>query len=292
MKKVLTSLAKYPLFLISLLPFPLIYLLSDLLYVIIYYAVGYRRNVVQMNLRNAYPSKTDKEIYSIEKKYFKWLADLILESVKMASMSKASMKKRFRLVNPEIIEEQFAKGRPVMLVTAHYGNWEWGSLALSAAFDEPLIIVYKPLTNKTFEEMLNRLRSRFGAVMVEMKHTLRKIVSYRSQTYWTVFLGDQTPVHQQAQYFTTFLNQQTAVFLGTEKVAKIANATVIFGQMNRVKRGHYEAVFTLLTDDPNATADYEITEAHTRMLEKVINETPQYWLWSHKRWKKSYKIRN
>ncbi len=288
MKKVLTSLAKYPLYIISLLPFPLLYLMADLLYAIIYYAVGYRRKVVQSNLRNAYPDKTDAEIYSIEKKFYHWLSDMILESVKMASMSPRTIKKRFRLNNPELISSYFSQGKPVLLVTAHYGNWEWGSLVLSANFREPLIIVYKPLTDKTFEGMMNHVRSRFGAIMVPMKQTLRKIVNYRSSTFWAVFLGDQTPVRQEAHYFTRFLNQRTPVFLGIEKIAKMTNAPVVFGHLNRVKRGYYEATFSTLSEDPASTAEYEITEAHTRLLEKIINERPELWLWSHKRWKNSY----
>ncbi|WP_374164441.1 lysophospholipid acyltransferase family protein [Arcticibacter sp. MXS-1] len=210
---------------------------------------------------------------------------MMVESIKMASMSKRSACKRLRLNNPEEISKHFEHGKPVMLVTAHYGNWEWGSLTLSASFKEPCLIVYKPQTNKTFEDILNRVRSRFGALLVPMQLTLRSILRHKGQAYWTVFLGDQTPVWQVAHYQTTFLNQPTAVFLGVEKIAKMMDAPVVFGHINRLKRGYYEATFTTLTETPNATAENEITETHTRMLEGIIQKRPELWLWSHKRWK-------
>ncbi len=288
MKKVLTSLAKYPLYFISLLPFPLLYLIADFLYIILYYAVGYRRPVVQMNLRNAFPEKTKEELAAIEKKFYHYLSTMILESVKMTSMSSKTIKKRFRLNNPEEISKHFDKGKSVMLVTAHYGNWEWGSLILSATYAEPFIIVYKPQTNKVFEDIMNQMRSRFGAVMVPMKQTLRKIVSYKSRKFAAVFLGDQTPVKAEAHYFTTFLNQRTPVFLGIEKIAKMTNSPVVLGHLNQVKRGYYEATFITLTENPAAMHDHEITEAHTKYLEKIINKKPELWLWSHKRWKNSH----
>lgn len=288
MKKVLTSLVKYPLYFISWLPFPVLYLIADLLFIILYYAARYRRGVVFTNLQNSFPEKRPDELAVIEKKFYRYLSDMMLESVKMASISKRTIKKRFRLNNPEEINKYFNAGKPVMLVTAHYGNWEWGSLILSATYREPLIIVYKPQTNKTFESIMNHIRSRFGAIMVPMKQTLRKIVSYRSGTFWAVFLGDQTPVKAEANYFTSFLNQRTPVFLGIEKIAKMTGAPVVFGHLNQIKRGYYEATFTTLAEDAAATGDHEITEMHTRFLENIIREKPELWLWSHKRWKNSH----
>jgi Kdo2-lipid IVA lauroyltransferase/acyltransferase len=273
------------LYVISYLPFSVIYLLSDLLYLVLYYVIGYRRNVVQKNLLKSFPEKKDVERKQIEKEYFKFLADNILETIKMLSMSVETIKKRYRVNNPEEMQKHFDKGRSVIAVTGHYGNWEWGSLILSATFKEPLIIVYKPLTDKRFEGFMNGMRSRFGAIMVAMKQTLRKIVEFRKMKFYAVLIGDQTPARVETKYFTSFLNQPTAVFLGVEKIAKITNAPVVYCTSNRIKRGYYECTFETLVEEPNNTEEYEITNLHTQYLEKRIRQRPELWLWSHKRWK-------
>lgn len=285
MKKVLSSLIKYPLYLLSLLPLPLLYLIADLVYVIIYYIVGYRRKVAYNNIRNSFPEKTEKEIRAIEKKYFHFLADMMLECVKMISISRKEIRRRFHINNPELVKTILDQGKPVVVVTAHYGNWEWGSLSLAASSDHPFLVIYKPQSNKEFEGLMNRVRSRFNAVMVAMRQTLRTLVSYKGQAYWTVFLGDQTPVRHEVNYFTTFLSQKTPVFLGTEKIARTTGAAVVFAVPEFVKRGYYEVNFSLITEDPKDTREFEITEMHTRLLEQTIRSRPEFWLWSHKRWK-------
>ena len=278
------------LYLTSLLPFWVLYAFSDVLYLILYYIVKYRRKVVYNNLKNAFPQKCEAERKAIEKKYFRFLADNIVETVKMLSMSEKTIKKRYRVNNPEEMTKHFDAGKSIVAVTGHYGNWEWGSLILSATFKEPLIIVYKPLTDKRFEGLMNGMRSKFGAIMVAMKQTLRKITEFRKQTFYTVLLGDQTPARVETKYFTTFLNQPTAVFLGVEKMAKMLNSPVVYCSSNRLKRGYYECTFETLIEEPGKTGEYEITDLHTRCLEQTILDRPELWLWSHKRWK--YKPEN
>lgn len=285
MKKVLTSLAKFPLILISLLPFPVIYALADFLYVVLYYIIGYRKHVVRENMKNSFPEKTAQELLKLEKKYFHFLADLILETIKMNSLSKADFHKRFYINNPEEVEQYLNKDQSVIMVTGHYGNWEWGALRFSFEFKNPFLIIFKPLTDKNMEQTINKARSRFGAVMVSMRNTLRTLIAYKENTFWTAFLGDQTPVPSEIHYYDTFLNQKTPIFLGTEKMAKLTNSAVVYGVLDRVKRGYYVIDFVTLTDKPKETAEYEITQAHTRMLENLINKRPELWLWSHKRWK-------
>ncbi|WP_207425224.1 lysophospholipid acyltransferase family protein [Pedobacter sp. SYSU D00535] len=285
MKKVLSGLVRKTLYLISLLPFPVLYLLADVLYVLLYYIIGYRRKVVKTNLENSFPQKTRAELDLIEKKYFKFLADNILESIKMLSISPKSMSKRFVFVNMDVLKTHFDRGKPVLVTGGHYGNWEWGNLALPLVMKEKLLVVYKPLTDKAFELMMNNMRSRFGAIMVPMRQILRKIIEQKNELFFVALVGDQTPPREESQYFTTFLNQPTAVFLGIEKIAKLTGHPVLYCRVNKIKRGYYEASFKTLFHDPKDTAEYEITEAHTRELEKAINERPELWLWSHKRWK-------
>lgn len=285
MNKSLSWLNTFLLNLVSHLPFWLLYLLADLLFFILFYLVKYRRKVTQTNLRNAFPEKPDDELKKIEKQYYRFLADMILESLKMSTISAAEVRKRCRLTNPDEVQRHYDQGRSVLLASGHYANWEWANLALALGFKERLLVIFKPLSNKSFGEHLNRLRSRFGATMVSMKHTLRKIVELKNERYMFGFASDQTPTRHESQYFTRFLNQATAVFLGIEKISKTTDQPVVFLHIDRVKRGYYEYTFTTLVEDPSATLEYEITNLHTQKLEQIIRQKPELWLWSHKRWK-------
>src|SRR5215217_5863017 len=282
-KKGLLRLSIFFLYVASLLPFWVLYIISDFLYVILYHVVGYRRNVVQENLRNSFPQKSDIERKKIEKDYYKYLADLIVETIKMISISKAELQRRVKLTNPEVMQRYLAENKSVTAVAGHYCNWEWAGLEFST--DSRLFFIYKPLTNKTFDDFFIKTRSRFGGVAVAMKQTMRTMVAHKNEFTVTVFAGDQTPVEAEANYFTDFLNQPTAVFLGIEKIAKLINSTVIFYDMKRVKRGFYTYTIVPLFEDAKNSAPYQITEAHVKYLEMIINREPQYWLWSHKRWK-------
>jgi KDO2-lipid IV(A) lauroyltransferase len=284
-KKGLTSLAVFFLYLISLLPFWLLYLIADFLYLILYYVLDYRRTVVQQNLQNSFPEKTEKELKLIEKKYYHHLADIFVETIKAITISKSELNRRMHLVNRELIDDYFAQNRSVITAVGHYCNWEWGVLRSSTLTDYRRLIVYKPLNDAASEKVYMRMRSKFGATMIAMKNTLRKMVEYRKEITFSVFASDQTPVREEAHYFIEFLNQPTAVFLGIEKIAKKLNSVVIFTDIRRIKRGFYQCTFIPITDEPQQTADYEITEAHVRCLEKAIREEPPYWLWSHRRWK-------
>jgi KDO2-lipid IV(A) lauroyltransferase len=285
MNKSLSGLSTFFLNLISRLPFWMLYLLADLLFFIVFYVAGYRRKVTRDNLANAFPEKSDGERKQIERKYYRFLADMIMESLKMNSMHSREVHSRCRLKNPQEIERHYQLGRSVLLASGHYANWEWANLVLALGFKEPLFVIFKPLTDKHFGDYLNKMRSRFGAIMVPMKHTLRKIVELKNKKYMFGFASDQTPTRHESQYFTSFLNQPTAVFLGLEKIAKTTKNPVVFLHIDRVKRGYYDYTFTTLVEDPAETSEYEITDLHTRKLEEIIRRKPELWLWSHRRWK-------
>lgn len=272
-------------YLFSLLPFRVLYILSDILYYILYHLVGYRRKVVSENLIRSFPEKSQNELKKIEKKFYRFLADLIVENVKMRSMSAADSKNRLKILNERVVMDYLDKGQPVILVTGHYANWEWGIHSLSLMSDHPSLIVYKPLTNSTFGGIYNKIRARFGAVMVPMKQTLRRIMEVRGQAHTSVFLADQTPAKSESKHFIPFLNQPTLVFLGIAKIAKKLNYPIIYCHIDRVKRGSYTCKFTTLIEKPNEHAENEITEIHTLFLEEIIQKKPELWLWSHKRWK-------
>jgi KDO2-lipid IV(A) lauroyltransferase len=273
------------LYLISLLPFPLLYFFSDILYGFLYYVFKYRRKVVLNNLINSFPEKSRSEIELIEKRFYRYLADLMLESVKTLTISAKEIKKRFIFKNLEILKKHLQNGKSVIAVSGHYGNWEWGPVATGLEINEKVLVVYKPMSDKRFEGLMNSMRSRFGSIMIPMKLTLRKVIEYKHEPNVLVLIGDQTPTREESQYFTNFLNQQTAVFLGVEKIALKLNNPIVYFSINRIKRGYYECLVKSLIDNPECTSDYEITEAHIKELERNIRINPEFWLWSHKRWK-------
>ena len=275
------------LYLFSLLPFWFLYLLSDFLYVLIYSVFGYRKKMVFQNLQNSFPEKSSEEIHTIAKQYYRYLPDIIVEAVKSKSISEREVLKRVELLNPEEVYRHFEDGKAVVGVTAHYGNWELGIHRLSLMTDCPRLVIYKPMSNKEFGAAYNKIRTRFGATMVPMKQILRHIVRLKGQPHISMFVADQTPNYQDSDYFMEFLNQETLVFTGPERIAKMTNSPVVFCEIRRKqKRGYYSCKFTTLAENPSAFADKEITRLHNAFTERIIREEPQYWLWSHNRWRR------
>lgn len=280
-----SRLGIYFLYLVSLLPFAILYLLADFIYVLLYHVTGYRRETIRKNLLNSFPEKSIEEYRVIEKKYYAYLADLIVESIKTISIGEKELQKHFQILNPELLESYFNKGKSVLGVLGHYGNWEMAALIMGFVTDKKRLVIYKPLNNPVFDAFFKHTRSRFGTTLIPMKSTMRMLAAYRNEPKITVFVSDQTPVRHETQYFTQFLNQPTAVFLGIEKMAKITKDPVVFCDIKVIKRGHYTCTFVPLVLNPQETATHEITDNHVRYLEEVIRREPQYWLWSHKRWK-------
>lgn len=273
------------LYLLSLLPFWLLFLISDLVFFILFYLVGYRRKVVQENLRNSFPEKSEQERKIIERKYFKYMADLMMETIKSVSMSKKQVKRRMVCTNPELVEHYFSQNKSILAAAGHYGNWEMACLDFGFLTDKTKLIVYKPQSSEVFTDFFNRTRSRFGAIMISMRQTLRKMIEYKNELTFTVLAADQTPARNEALYFTTFLNQPTAVFIGVEKLSTIRDCAIVFYRIDLVKRGHYTYTLVPLVENPKETKPFEITKVQVSYLEDLIKEKPEYWLWSHRRWK-------
>ena len=290
--KGLSKVAVFFLYLLSLLPLPLLYILSDLIFYVIYHMMKYRRAVVEENLKKSFPHKTDEELKFIEIKFFSYLADLVVETIKMISISKQEVIKRYQINNPEVIERFFAEGRSVIGAVGHYGNWEWAAFSMSLLTPREKAIVYKPMSNAYFNEFFRRTRSKFGATLIPMKGTLRYMAQAKGRVVFSMFASDQTPVRTETQYWADFLHQPTGVFLGIEKLAKSFNNPVVFCDIRVLKRGYYSCDFKVITEEPNQTEEHEITNAHLHLLEQRINAEPAYWLWSHKRWKYKPKLPN
>jgi KDO2-lipid IV(A) lauroyltransferase len=209
----------------------------------------------------------------------------MVETIKMISISPKELSRRVTPTNPNIVQQLLDIDRSIIAIAGQYCNWEMAALNVTAVTNKKFMIIYKPLSSRIFNQFFIKTRSRFRGIPVAMKMVLRKMVEYKNEATITVLLGDQTPVKHEATYFTTFLNQPTALFLGPEKMAKSFNCMVVFYDMRRVKRGYYKYTAVPLIDNAKDAAPYEITKAHVKYLEKVIREEPQYWLWSHRRWK-------
>ena len=270
---------------LSLLPLFILYLLADVFYVVIYHGFGYRRKVVRENLMNAFPEKSLSEIDTIEKKYYKFLASLIFEVIKMKSISKKELQKRVKFKNVDLVEAYLKNNESVLFCSSHYGNYEWVCMAIGMAFSGEHYPIYKPLSNEIFDNWFFNMRSRFGNRMVAMRQTLRAIQASKGRPNMFTFGSDQAPSKDESNYWTTFLNQETSVQLGIEKIAKKTNRPVFYLKINYLKRGYFEVDCVPICLHPKETAEFEITEMHTRFLEEMIKAEPAYWLWSHRRWK-------
>ena len=278
---------------VTLLPLRVLYVFSDFIFLLLYYFPSYRRKVVATNLKNAFPEKSEEELKSIAKKYYMHLADIIVETFKLTHMSKKEQRKRFTYTNLEIIDKLREEKRDIIAVLGHYNNWEWPTL-LPNYLKYKTIIIYRPLQNKYFDKYIYNQRSKDGIQLTPTSHIIREIINYRKNNINTlsVFLTDQTPAKGDIKYWTTFLNQDTPVYTGTEKIASKYNMAVVFFHIQKVKRGHYNLDVELLLDQTAGLPEHVITEAHVRRLEEIIREKPEYWLWSHRRWKHKRPVEN
>lgn len=270
---------------LSFLPTRLLYVFATVGYYLLYYIVGYRKKVVRENLINSFPEKKLEEIIVIEKQFFRFLSDLSMETIKMAAISASEIQKRVKFTNLDLIEHHFKKGESVLACTGHYGNWEWGMLALGLNLSEKCYVIYKPLSSSKFDQWFYKMRSRFGNVCVPMRQTLRMLATTKNEPSMFCFASDQSPVRGESHYWIDFLNQDTAALLGLEKVALQTNRPVFYFKLKLIKRGYYEVDCVPICPKPCETQKHEITNTHFEFLEDIINRDPSYWLWSHRRWK-------
>jgi KDO2-lipid IV(A) lauroyltransferase len=256
--------------------------------VIGYYVFDYRKKVVLTNLRNAFPEKSEEEIAKIGKQFYGHFCDVMIETIKLLTISKKEFKKRCAMDEASIQSflTYFNNNQSIIGVMGHCGNWEWAAIAHQVYFSRMITGVYHPLKNKSINTFMLNLRSRFGGDIVAMNDLLKRLIQLKQQGISTTvgLIADQTPPPEGA-YWTTFLNQDTPIYYGPEKLAKRFNYPVMYLNIRKIKRGYYQLSTTLICEDPKETVDGEITEGHTRQLEKNIREQPFNWLWSHRRWK-------
>lgn len=274
--------------LITALPLRVQYLISDIVYYIMYYIIKYRRNVVRKNLINAFPAKTQAEILNIEKKFYHHLSDIFIEMMCQLHLSKKNITKRMTFKNPELITQYFDKNTSVMVMTAHYANWEWlSSMCLHLPTDQTFYGIYKQLTNKNFDRLMRNVRQHFGAKIIEAKSLFPTMLRMKNSGVVGAFfmIADQRPSNGHHRHWAPFLHQDTPVMTGTEQLARKFNYPVLFMSVERIKRGHYTCEFEIIDENPKLTENYSISEKYLTLLEKRIEKQPEFWLWTHDRWK-------
>lgn len=273
-------------YLLSVLPFRLLYLISDGLYLVLYHVAGYRKDVVHANLKNSFPEKTAAEIITLQKIFYRYYCDLLLETFKTLTISPKKMLQHCHL-DPDadrLFKELASENKSIIIVMGHKGNWEWAGNTFSLTCKHQLYVIYHPLTNKYFNGLICKMRERFGTKLIPMKDTFRDIVKNRHELSATAFIADQSP-NPATAHWMDFLHQDTAVFMGTEKIAQKIKYPIVFVSVKKLTRGYYTLMAELLKAPPYVSNEGNITETHTKKLEADIIAQPETWLWAHKRWK-------
>ena len=277
-------------FLLSLLPLRIHYMLSDLLYLIIYRLIHYRMAVVRKNIQESFPEKDADEQLAIERGFYHWFCDYLAESVKLLTMSRSQMRRRMVFKGTDVVDEVVRNGQSCAVYLGHYCNWEWiTSLPLWVTPEAQCGQIYHVLENQEFDKLFLKLRQRWGAVCIPMAETLRRLIQYRQANQPVVigYIGDQVPFWNNIHHWCQFLNHDTPVLTGTERLARQTGQAAFYLDVRRLHRGYYEAEFKLITREPKQLAEFELTDIYFRMLEDSIRRDPACYLWSHNRWKRT-----
>lgn len=268
------------------MPLWYIYLITDFFFLIVFYIKPYRKKVVLDNLKRSFPEKSEAERKQIAKKFYGFFTDLLAESTKNLAISENKMKQRLKVRNPEIMQELYDEGKSVIFMSSHFNNWEPLITALNVLFPHQAFGIGTPLSSKFWDKKINDRRERFGMIVTNAKNYKEKLDEYSEKPSATLVLGDQSPGKVENCYWTNFLGQDTAFFFGGEVLANQMNMAVVYGSIYRMKRGYYEIELKLISKEPQNEEYGFITDEYVRILEEDIRQAPQYWLWSHKRWKK------
>ncbi|WP_282043453.1 lysophospholipid acyltransferase family protein [Winogradskyella flava] len=282
----------YPfLWLISILPFRLLYFVSDIAYVFVYKIFGYRKKTVIPNLKLVFPEKSEKEILELASLFYHHLCDMILESIKSLTISEKELKKRFVATNIDLINNLGVKNKSIIIMCAHYGSWEW-IFIIQKSIKHKGYAIYKRLTNKYFDKLVKRIRAKYNTYLITNKQAITTLTESKKKGELTLngFISDQSPKAHKAYYWNEFMGIKVPMHTGAEILAKKLDMAVVFFKVKRKKRGYYELTFETITENPKDYENYEITDIFFKKVEEQILEAPQYYLWTHKRWKHRNKV--
>jgi Kdo2-lipid IVA lauroyltransferase/acyltransferase len=275
--------------LLARLPFSLLYVFSDFLFFISYRIVGYRKKLVRQNIRKSLPQLSESEHLEVERKFYQNLCDYAVETIKLIRISKNELQKRIKYLNPELLEKYTAKGQSVVLLSSHTFNWEWLLVAGSISLPVPVDFVYQPVKNSFFDSFTLEARSRFGAYAVKRNELARELIKRKSIVRGIAVVADQYPGHgNDKRHQTTFLGQDTVFFYGSQHMATLMQAPVLYTIVEKVKRGYYTCRFALVGEPPYDKSDIFVIDNYAKAVEQSIYQQPEGWLWSHNRWKKRH----
>jgi len=279
---------------VSLMPFWMMHILSDLIYFLLFHVFAYRKQVTYENLRNAFPEKDEQWIRKTARKFYRHLADIILEDIKVMTISQKSLAKHYRYENLDILEKYLHNGQSVLLACGHCGNWEWMGNTLAPLYPEyDAMAVVKPLSDPHFDAFMNGLRNRYiKNTTMYMKDTLRTMIKMKGRVTIYALAADQTPSNPKTSYWAKFMHQETAFYTGLDKLARSFDMPVIYIDLYREKRGYYIGKLALITDKPKEVTEHGILDDYIVKLEEAIRKRPHNWLWSHRRWKHKRNIEN
>jgi len=270
---------------ISILPFKIFYLFSDLAYILVYYIIGYRKKVVYENLKLVFPNKPEKELLAIRKKFYKHMCDMFLEMIKTMSMSEKEMRKRFQITNIPYVQE-LEKRKNIMVMASHYASWEWG-IILQKDINATAFGVYKKIKNPYFDKLVRDIRAKYNSVLINTKETIPTVLNNHRKGIKALygFVSDQSPKIEKAIHWVDFMNINVPAFTGAEMLSKKCDLAVCYFKIEKLKRGYYKATYVPLAENPKDFKDFEITDLFLKEVEKQVYEAPEYYLWTHKRWK-------
>ena len=274
-------------YLISILPMRILYIISDGIYLVVYYVIGYRKKVVMNNLQIAFPEKSIAERVKIAKAFYHNLLDSFIETIKLVSASRQFLEKRV-IANWEVLDPLFKSGKSCQLHLGHTFNWEWGHHVLSSNTKYQVFVVYMPLSNAVFEKLMYRLRERHGSKFIAAGNMSKSKESFKDIQYLLGLVADQSPGNLNNAYWMNFFNKPTPFVAGPERGARTGNLPVLFTYIVKPQRGYYHAFLEVACEDPSAMKEGELTLQFARYMEKVIRANPEMWLWSHRRWKHSW----
>ncbi len=284
--KIPASIQFFPFYQLSYLPLSFLYLFSDFAYFILYRLLKYRKEVVRDNLSNSFPNKSIEELRRIEKAFYKHFCDTFIESLKSLTISNKEAKTRFNVINPELAQKYYNLNKSITLYSAHQGNWEWlGYLPLYVSHQ--MTSFYQPLSSHYFDQLMLQIRRRFGVICIESSKGYRTLTKLKDEGILTmnIIIGDQSPMNNSSKYWIQFLHQNTAFLIGADRIAKKSEHVVLFPCYTKIKRGYYQIELKLITDQEISKSGTEVMDKYAEQLETAIQNSPEMWLWSHRRWK-------
>lgn len=282
----------YPLlWLVSRLPFGILYLISDAVYLLLYHIIGYRKKVVRANLELVFPQKSAAERLELEKKFFHHMCDIFLEMVKTMGISTEEMQRRYSYTNIEVLHRLEADQRNIMIMLPHYASWEW-VLSMNTQVQCKGYGIYQKIQNPYFDKLARSIRSKYGTTLIathQSKEILKK-ASKGKERYIVGIISDQSPMVHKAKYWTEFMDILVPVHVGGEEICKTNDLIPVYLKVVKKKRGVYVCTFIPLAEDPRQVPDYQITKRFLNQVEASIREAPEYYFWTHKRWKHRHKV--